>query len=119
MINSNRIMNARLLRCKNPNCSNKLKVQSIDADSKPIIFCSTSCFNTLLESEKLNQRSEFEDPNELRQLVRELVAQTNDMKKELENFQKIRKTYFNIFKSSGLKDEVYKRKWSFENEVDK
>lgn len=112
-------MITKLLRCKNPSCSNELKVQSIDAESKPIIFCSKSCFNALFKSEKLSRNLESDDPNELRQLVKDLVAQTNEMKKELENFRKIRKTYFSIFKSSDLKDEVYKRKWSFQNEVEK
>jgi hypothetical protein len=112
-------MNARLLRCKNPNCSNKLKVQSSSADSKPIIFCSIPCFNTILENEKLSQNLESEDPNELRLLVKNLVDQTKNMQQELENLREIRKTYFDIFTSSKLKDEVYKRKWSSQSEVKK
>ena len=112
-------MNAKLLRCKNPDCSNKLKVQFNNAESKPIIFCSMLCFNTILENEKLSQGPESEDPTEIRLLVKNLVAQTKNMQKELENLQKIRKTYFDLFKSSKLKDEVYKRKWSFQNEVEK
>lgn len=112
-------MNARLLRCRNPNCSKKLKMQFSSADSKPIVFCSVPCFNTILENEKLSQNLESEDPNELRLLVKNLVDQTKNMQKELENLQEIRKTYFDIFKSSKLKDEVYKRKWSSQNEVEK
>ena len=112
-------MNAKLLMCKNPKCSNKLKVQFSNADSKPIIFCSMVCFNTILENEKLNQGPEFEDPNELRLLVKNLVTQTKNMQKEIENLREIRKTYFDLFKSSKLKDEVYKREWSFQNEEEK
>lgn len=112
-------MNARLLRCKNPNCNNKLRVQFSTADSRPIIFCSIPCFNTILESEKLNQNLESEDPNELRVLVKNLVVQTKNMQEELEGLREIRKTYFDLFKGSKLKDEVYKRKWSSESEVEK
>lgn len=77
------------------------------------------CFNTILENEKFNQGPESEDPTEIRLLVKNLVAQTKNVQKELENLRKIRKTYFDLFKSSKLKDEVYKRKWSFQNEVKK
>jgi hypothetical protein len=77
------------------------------------------CFNTILENENLSQNLESEDPNELRLLVKNLVDQTKNMQKELENLQEIRKTYFDIFKSSKLKDEVYKRKWSSQSEVEK
>ena len=48
-------MNARLLRCNNPNCNNKLKVQFSGVESKPIIFCSVPYFNNILENEKLSQ----------------------------------------------------------------
>jgi hypothetical protein len=41
------------------------------------------------------------------------------MQEELENLREIRKTYFDLFKGSKLKDEVYKRKWSSESEVEK
>ena len=109
-------MNAKLLRCKNPNCSNKLQVQFRNAESKPIIFCSTPCFNAILEQEKLRPSLQPEDPNELRLLVKNLVAQTKTMQKEIENLREVRKTYFDLFKSSKLKDEVYKREWSFQNE---
>jgi hypothetical protein len=112
-------MNARLLRCKNPNCNNKIRVQFSTADSIPIIFCSIPCFNTILESEKLNRNLESEDPNELRVLVKNLVVQTKNMQEELENLREIRKTYFDLFKGSKLKDEVYKRKWSSESEVER
>jgi hypothetical protein len=77
------------------------------------------CFNTILENEKLSQNLESDDPNELRLLVKNLVDQTKNMQKELENLREIRKTYFDIFKSSKLKDEVYKRKWSSQSEVEK
>lgn len=77
------------------------------------------CFNTVLEIEKLSQNFESEDPSELRLLVKNLVVQTKNMQKELENLREIRKTYFDLFKSSKLKDEVYKRKWSSQSEVEK
>jgi hypothetical protein len=112
-------MNAKLLRCKNPNCSNKLKVQFSNAESKPIIFCSMPCFNAILEHEKLSPSHQPEDPNELRLLVKNLVTQTKNMQKEIENLREVRKTYFDLFKSSKLKDEVYKREWSFQNEEEK
>lgn len=77
------------------------------------------CFNTILENEKLRQGPESVDPTEIRLLVKNLIAETKNMRKELENLRKIRNTYFDLFKSSKLKDEVYKRKWSFQNEVKK
>ena len=74
-------MNAKLLRCKNPNCSNKLEVEYSNAESKPILFCSMICLNTILEIEKLSQGPESEDPTEIRLLIKNLVAQTKNMQK--------------------------------------
>jgi hypothetical protein len=36
----------------------------------------------------------------------------------LENLKKIRKTYFGLFNELSLKDETYKREWSFDKEVE-
>ena len=77
------------------------------------------CFNAILEHEKLSPSHQPEDPNELRLLVKNLVTQTKNMQKEIENLREVRKTYFDLFKSSKLKDEVYKREWSFQNEEEK
>jgi len=59
----------------------------------------------------------YEDPKEVRQLVQNLIAQTKQMQKELQDLRRIRKTYFGLFRNNILKKEVYKRNWSFEDEA--
>jgi hypothetical protein len=84
---------------------------------KPILFCSESCLNSF-ENEKFNSTLNYEDPNEVRTLVQNLVSQTKQLQGELESLKKIRKTYFGLFKELNLKDETYKHEWSFDKEVD-
>lgn len=111
-------MNSQMIKCKNEHCNNQLRVQS-SIDSKPILFCSESCLKSVLnEYQKLNQEFDFEDPNEVKKLVQNLISQTKDIQNELKHLKKIRKTYFGLFRDYELKDEVYKRKWSFKDEVD-
>jgi len=113
-------MKAQWIRCKNDNCSKRLRVEINDIESKPILFCSDRCLNSIFsENEKLNHNFNYEDPKEVRRLVKNLISQTKRLQNELENLRKIRKTYFGLFKNYNLKDEVYKRKWSFEDEVNK
>ena len=110
-------MTRLLIKCKNKNCINRLNVGLDNTDSKPILFCSELCLNSF-EDEKFNSTINYEDPNEVRTLVQNLVSQTKQLQSELENLKKIRKTYFGLFKDSTLKDETYKREWSFDKEVD-
>ncbi|RPI82710.1 MAG: hypothetical protein EHM34_06515 [Nitrosopumilales archaeon] len=111
-------MNGDWLNCRNPSCRNKLRVQISNADSKPITFCSESCFNSILlfENEKAISRLDYDDPHEVKTLVQNLVKQTQQLQIELDNLKKIRKTYFGLFKDQELKDETYKREWSFDKE---
>jgi len=115
--NSHYLMTRLLIKCKNKNCINRLNVGLDNTDSKPILFCSELCLNAF-ENQKFNSSINYEDPNEVRTLVQNLVSQTKQLQSELENLKKIRKTYFGLFKELDLKDETYKREWSFDKEVD-
>ncbi len=106
-----------LIKCKNKNCSNRLNVGLNDADSRPILFCSELCLDSF-ENEKLDSNLNYEHPKEVRTFVENLINQTKQLQNELEYLKKIRETYFGIFKESNLKDETYKREWSFDKEVD-
>jgi hypothetical protein len=110
-------MNLLMIKCKNKSCINRLNVELDNADSKPILFCSELCLSSF-ENEKFNFTLKDEDPNEVRTLVQNLVSQTKQLQSELENLKKIRKTYFGLFKELDLKDETYKREWSFDKKVD-
>lgn len=107
----------QVVKCKNKECSNRLNVEFDNTESKPILFCSDLCLSSF-ENEKLLSNFDHEDPNEVRTLVQNLVNQTKQLQTELENLKKIRKTYFGLFKEINLKDETYKRDWSFDREVD-
>ena len=111
------LMTRLLIKCKNKNCINRLNVGLDNRDSKPILFCSELCLNSF-ENEKFSSTLNNEDPNDVRTLVQNLVIQTKQLQSELENLKKIRKTYFGLFKELDLKDETYKREWSFDKEVD-
>jgi hypothetical protein len=114
-------MNVCWINCRNPGCSNKLNVGSNNAESKPVIFCSELCFNSilLLENEKEISKLDCDDPNQIKMLVQNLVNQTKQLQIELDSLKKIRKKYFGLFKDQELRDETYKRDWSFDKEVDK
>jgi hypothetical protein len=94
-----------------------LNVEFKNTASRPILFCSESCLNSF-ENEKLISNLNYEDPKEVKALVQNLVSQTKQLQIELENLKKIRKTYFGLFREFNLKDETYKREWSFDKEVD-
>lgn len=106
-----------MVKCRNKNCINQLDVGLINVDSKPILFCSESCLDSF-ENEKFNSSLNQEDPNEIRMLVQNLLSQTKQIQSELESLKKIRKTYFGLFTNDNLKDETYKRDWSFDKKVD-
>ena len=92
----------------------RLKVLVNSIDSQPILFCSQGCLNTFdNKNQRLNQEFNFEDPNEVKKLVQYVISHTKDIQNELKYLKKIRKTYFGLFRDYELKDEVYKRKWSF------
>jgi TRAP-type mannitol/chloroaromatic compound transport system substrate-binding protein len=70
----------------------------------------------LLQNEKMSENYNYEDPEEMRHMVKNLMAETKQLHSELQILRKIRKTYFEIFKNKNLKREVYKRDWSFSPE---
>lgn len=96
---------------------NELKVRYKNISTEPILFCSELCLS-LFENEKFNFTLKDEDPKDVRTLVQNLVSQTKQLQSELENLKKLRRTYFGLFKGIDLKDETYKRDWSFEKKVD-
>jgi hypothetical protein len=67
----------------------------------------------LLENEKLSGNYHYEDPEEMRHIVKNLMTQTKQLHNEVQGLRKIRKAYFEIFKNKNLKKEVYERDWSF------
>ena len=75
-------MTRLLIKCKNKNCMNRLNVGLDNTDSKPILFCSELCLNSF-EDEKFNSTINYEDPNEVRTLVQNLVSQTKQLQSEL------------------------------------
>lgn len=108
-------MNTERIKCENENCENRLRVE-LGNQSKPILFCSQTCLNSyFLQNETSNSNFHYEDPNEVRKLVRNLVSQTKLIQNELGSLREIRKTYFGLFQDHALKDEVYQRKWSFDD----
>ena len=108
-------MNTGRIKCENDHCENRLKVE-LNNQFKPVLFCSQTCLNSyLLQNETSNPNSHYEDPKEVRKLVQNLLSQTKLIQNELGSLRKIRKTYFGLFTDHALKDEVYRRKWSFDD----
>ena len=105
------------IECENDDCNNRFKVEA-NYGSKPILYCSQTCFNPhLVQRDGLDVSFEYEDPKQVRELVQNLINQTRQMQKELQDLRRIRKTYFELFRENILKKEVYKRNWSFEDEA--
>jgi hypothetical protein len=110
-------MNENSIKCNNDHCSNRFTLETKSLP-KPILFCSQTCLTSyLFQSEKLDPTFNYEDPKEVKELVQNLITQTNQMQIELKNLRRIRKTYFGLFKDNNLKNEVYEREWSFEDEA--
>lgn len=109
-------MTRLLIKCKYESCDNELNIES-NSDSYPIAFCSEQCLNKF-ETSKFNYPLDHEDPTDIRIVVKQLVSQTRQLQSELDNLKKIRKTYFGMFTESNLKDETYKRDWTFEKSAD-
>jgi len=113
--------NIQWIKCKNDQCSNRLGVGLTD-EFKPILFCDEECLDSYFsQNEILNSNSDYDDkdPKEVRKLVKNLITETKRLQNEVQSLTRIRKTYFQLFKDYNLKPEVYKRKWSFQNEVKK
>ena len=111
-------LNSQWIKCQNEYCNNQVRVQLNSKVTKPILFCTELCLNTVFnKSQKLDPKFDSEDPNELRNVIQNLVSQTKLIQNELENLRTIRKTYFGLFKDNKLKDEIYKRDWTFKDEV--
>jgi hypothetical protein len=109
-------MNRHWIKCKNDQCNNRLRLES-NNEYKPILFCSQKCLNSyLFQNEELNANLNYEDPNQVRELVQNLLSQTKEIQNELKNLKRIRKTYFGLFKNHDLKRETYERKWSFDDQ---
>lgn len=107
------------IKCKNDQCSKRLRVGA-NKQSKPILFCSQTCLNSyLLQNDQLHPNFNYEDPGEVRRLVQSLINETKQIQIELQNLKRIRKTCFGLFKVKelDLKDEIYNRGWSFEDET--
>ncbi len=68
-------MNGSVIKCKNKNCINRLTIGVNNTDSKPIMFCSELCPNSF-ENEKFSSTLNYEDPNEVRTLIQNLISQT-------------------------------------------
>ena len=115
-------MNTGRIKCENDHCENELRVE-LSTQTKPVLFCSQNCLNSyLLQHETLDHNSHYEDshyedPQEVRKLVQNLLSQTKLIQNELGSLRKIRKTYFGLFTDHALKDEVYRRKWSFNDKA--
>jgi hypothetical protein len=110
-------MKIQWIKCKNGACDNRLRVQTKNIESKPILFCSDRCFASVVpQNEILDHTITYEDPQEIRDLVKNLLSQTKQLQNEVVNLRKIRQSYFSIFKENKLRKENYKRKWSFDEE---
>ena len=109
-------MNNQLIKCRNESCNKKLSVALNDLSSAPIVFCGQECVNLFLDSEIIRMESRQENPTELGKLVQNVIGYTQQIQNELDNFKKIRATYFELFKGRELKSETYLRKWKFESE---
>lgn len=90
-----------------------MKIELNGADTEPVLFCSKQCLGSY-EKGNVTNNPDSGDPQEVRLLVQNLIEQTKKIQNELENLKKVRTTYFGLFKDHDLKDEVYKRKWSFD-----
>jgi hypothetical protein len=109
-------MNNQLIKCRNESCNKELSVALNDLSSAPIVFCGQECVNSFLESEIIRMESRQENPTEIGKLVQNVIGYTQQIQNELDNFKKIRATYFELFKGRELKSETYLRKWKFESE---
>ena len=109
-------MNNQLIKCRNESCNKELSVGVNDSSSVPIVFCGQECVNLFLDSEIIRMESRQENPTEIGKLVQNVIGYTQQIQNELDNFKKIRATYFELFKGRELKSETYLRKWRFESE---
>ena len=111
-------MNIQWIKCKNDHCDNRLRVQMKNRESKPMFFCSEVCLNpTVLQNEKMSQDYNYEDPEQIRHLVKNLIDETKRLKKEVQTLRNIRKDYFRDFNDYNLKPEAYEHNWPFDNDV--
>ena len=109
-------MNNQLIKCRNESCNKELSVGVHDLSSVPIVFCGQECVNSFLDSEIIRMESRQENPTEIGKLLQNVISYTQQIQNELDNFKKIRATYFELFKGRELKSETYLRKWRFESE---
>lgn len=111
-------MNIQWIKCKNSYCDNRLRVQIKKRESKPIFFCSEVCLSpTMPQNEKMSQDYNYEDPEQIRHLVKNLINETKRLRNEVQTLRRIRKDYFEVSKDYNLKPEVYEHNWPFDNDV--
>ena len=113
-------VNIQWIKCKNGCCDNRLGV-GLTNEFKAFLFCDVKCFDSYFtRNEILNSNSDYEaeDPKGVKQLVENLINETKRLQNEVQSLRRIRMTYFRLFKDYNLKPEIYKRKWSFQNEVE-
>lgn len=107
-------MSVESIKCKNDQCKNQFRIEA-NSLPKPMLFCSHTCLNPYLQSEGLDANINYDDPKKVRELVQNLVSQTQQMQKELEDLRRIKKTYFRNFDDMVLRKEDSNQKSSFDS----
>jgi len=108
------VLAIQTILCNNGACAKPIRVLVDGTESIPILFCSNECLNSfLLQSEKNNPDLNSEDPNEVKEFVNNLMNQVDIIQQDFKRLRNLRMSYFDIFTGGKLKDENYKRKWSF------
>jgi len=111
-------MNIQWVKCKNGHCDNRLKVHIQKRETKPIFFCSEVCLSPAIpQNEKMSQDYNYEDPEQIRHLVKNLIDETKRLRNEVQTLRKIRKDYFEASDDYNLKREVYEHNLPFDNDV--
>jgi hypothetical protein len=106
-------MSVESIKCKNDQCKNQFRIEA-NSLPKPILFCSQTCLNPYLQSEGLDANVDYDDPKKVRELVQNLVSQTRQMQKELEDLRRIKKTYLQKFDDLSLTIRDSNQKLSFD-----
>ena len=97
-------MSVESIKCKNDQCKNQFRIEA-NSLPKPMLFCSHTCLNPYLQSEGLDANVDYDDPKKVRELVQNLVSQTKQMQKELEDLRRIKKTYLGKFDELLMKGD--------------
>ena len=106
-------MSVESIKCKNDQCKNQFVVEA-NSLSKPVLFCSQTCLNPYLQREGLDANVDYDDPKKVKGLVENLVSQTEQMQKELDELRRIKKTYLGKFDELLLMKGDSNQKLSFD-----